>query len=152
MIFCMVSMALPGFLLTSNYTNEIKDICKNIYDEIGIRINETFPDCLLFIDIEGEEDENFSIDNWEFRFNTRNILIYRNLYVKSGRIKKTMEKNTINYNILHLIGLASLFIINVLYIILLENELYALLARLLTEHRDYSQKLYHRNQAECHPL
>ena len=122
MICCMVSMALPGFLLTSNYTNEMSDVCKNIYDEIGPVINKTFPDCLLFIsDIERNEENTFSIDDWEFRFNTRNVLIYRDLFVNYGGTKKNIKSNTINYNILHLIGLASLFVISVLYIILLEN-------------------------------
>ena len=122
MIFCMVSMALPGFLLTSNYTNEMSDVCKNIYDEIGPVINRTFPDCLLFISgLERNEENTFSIDDWEFRFNTRNVLIYRDLFVNYGGTKKNIKSNTINYNILHLIGLASLFVISVLYIILLEN-------------------------------
>ena len=122
MICCMVSMALPGFLLTSNYTNEMSDVCKNIYDEIGPVINRTFPDCLLFIsDIERNEENTFSIDDWEFRFNTRNVLIYRDLFVNYGGTKKNIKSNTINYNILHLIGLASLFVISVLYIILVEN-------------------------------
>ena len=122
MICCMVSMALPGFLLTSNYTNEMSDVCKNIYDEIGPVINKTFPDCLLFISgLERNEENTSSIDDWEFRFNTRNVLIYRDLFVNYGGTKKNIKSNTINYNILHLIGLASLFVISVLYIILLEN-------------------------------
>ena len=122
MICCLVSMALPAFLLTANYTKEITDVCQGIYDEIDRNVTQIFPDCFLFIKIEGEDDDNaLDKDDWEFRFNSRNILIYRNMYkINQGNMKKIKDV-TINYNISHLIGLASLFVISVLYVILLEN-------------------------------
>ena len=92
-IFCLVSMALPSFLLTANYTKEITDFCQGIYNDIGRNVTQIFPDCILFIKIEGEDDENgLDKDDWEFRFNSRNILIYRNMYkINQGNMKKIQE-------------------------------------------------------------
>ena len=119
MSFCLVSMALPGFLLTANYTKEMTDVCNNIKNK-GINMTEKFKDCLLFI---GEEDEDNTLDinDWEFRFNSRNLLMYRNMFIDHGGNKEKINKVINNYNIMHMIGLASLFVIKILYIILLGN-------------------------------
>lgn len=121
MVFCLVSMALPTFLFSANYTKEITKICQDLYDK-GINLTENFRDCFPFI--HGDEmDDEVTLDNddWEFRFNSRNIIIYKTMHAKYEGNKNKVNKITMNYNIMHLIGLASLFVISILYIILLGN-------------------------------
>jgi hypothetical protein len=69
MIMCLLTMALPAFLLTSNYTNEITDVCQMIYDYVGVNIKEIFPGCLNFVKVEGVSYENtLDVGDWEFRY------------------------------------------------------------------------------------
>ena len=122
MIMTLISMALPGFFLMANYTNEITNVCHLAYDRFGVNITQIFEDCNLFIEIEGEDDENIlNEDDWEMRFNSRNILIYKRMFTKYGGDEDIINDVTLSYNIAHLIGLSSLFIISILYIILLGN-------------------------------
>ena len=122
MIFCLVSMALPAFLLTSNYTNEITNECQKIYNHIGTQINDIFPGCLNFVEVEGVSYENtLDASDWEFRYNSRNLITYRTIFTEQGGFGKKINYVIVNYNIMHFIGLLSIFVINVLYIILLEN-------------------------------
>jgi hypothetical protein len=122
LLFCSTSMALPAFFMTSIYTNEITDACQDIYDRVGENMTNFFDDCLNYVIVEGVSYENkLDKNDWEFRYNSRNILSYRGIYSSYGGDVNKISKVIINYKILHLIGLISLFIINVLYIILLAN-------------------------------
>ena len=122
MILCLLSMALPSFLLTSSYTKEITHICKKAYDIFGKNVTQVFEDCNYFIDIEGLDDESvLDEDDWELKFNSRNVLIYKKMYTKYGGSEEKINDITLNYNIFYLIGLASSFVVTILYIILLEN-------------------------------
>ena len=122
MIFSLLSMAVPAFLLMANYTKEITDECKKIYDGLGIDIKEAFPGCLNFVEIEGVSYENtLDVSDWEFRYNSRNLITYKTIFTDKGGFGNKINGIIVNFNIMHFIGLLSLFIINVLYIILLEN-------------------------------
>ena len=122
MIMCLLTMALPAFLLTSNYTNEITDVCQMIYDYVGVNIKEIFPGCLNFVKVEGVSYENtLDVGDWEFRYNSRNLITYRTMFTEEGGFGSKINDVIVNYYIMHFIGLLSLFVINVLYIILLTN-------------------------------
>ena len=122
MIFCLLSMALPAFLLTENYTKEITDECTKIYNGLGIIIKETFPLCLNYIEVEGVSYENtLDSSDWEFRYNSRNLITYKNIFKDKGGFGDKINGIIVNFYIMHFIGLLSLFVISVLYIILLEN-------------------------------
>ena len=122
MIFCLLSMALPAFLLTANYTKEITDECKKIYDGLGMIIKEAFPLCLNYIEVEGVSYENtLDSSDWEFRYNSRNLITYKNIFKDKGGFGNKINGIIVNFYIMHFIGLLSLFVISILYIILLEN-------------------------------
>ena len=122
MIFCLLSMALPAFLLTANYTKEITDECKKIYDGIGMIIKEAFPPCLNYIEVEGVSYENtLDSSDWEFRYNSRNLITYKIIFKDKGGFGNKINGIIVNFYIMHFIGLLSLFVISILYIILLEN-------------------------------
>ena len=121
LLFSLLSMALPSFLLTNNYSKQLNDICNKLYDIEKEKINETYPECLEFINIKGM-DESFIKDNdWVLRYNGINLMHYRDLYNKLFNSYENVDKVLVNYNISNFIGLVTLFIINVSYIILLYN-------------------------------
>ena len=123
MFFALLSMALPAFFLTSNYTSQITDACQKIYNQAGLNLSDIYKDCLNFINVEGVEyDYTLDSNDWEFRYNSRNLITYKNLFIQAGKGSRTnINKVITNYNILHFIGLLCLFIISVLYMILLAN-------------------------------
>ena len=121
MSFCLACMALPCFLLTENYTMETSDLCSNIYNNLGTNITEYFNECINFISVDGISEYLINGMDWEFRYNSRNLITYTDIHKKIYGSKEKINKIVINLNYAHLIGLICLFIINVLYIILLEN-------------------------------
>ena len=122
MIMCLCTMALPAFLLTSKYTNEITDECRKIYYYVGATIKEIFPGCSNFVKVEGVSYKNtLDVGDWEFRYNSRNLITYRTMFIEEGGFGSKINDVIVNYYIMHFIGLLSLFVINVLYIILLTN-------------------------------
>ena len=121
--FALLSMALPAFLLTSYYTSQMSDECQKIYDRVGSNLSLVYNECFNFIIVEGVEyDNTLDLSDWEFRYNSRNLITYKNLFIQ-GRdgSKKNINKVMANFHIIHFIGLICLFIISVLYMILLTN-------------------------------
>ena len=121
LFFTFVLLAFPSFLLNNFYTNELTDICIQIYQKEKENISETFPDCVNFINIDGISEIFIKDINWEFKYNAINLKEYRNIYKKLTDSYKNVDKILINYNIEYFIGLITLFIINLLYIIILFN-------------------------------
>jgi len=116
--FCI--MALPSFFLTNHYTNQLIDTCGKLYSINGENINETFPDCINFINIKGVSEYFIKKGDWEFKYNGINLKYFRKVY---NNIVGTDDADKVltNYHITSFIALVTLFIINLLYIILLYN-------------------------------
>ena len=121
LFFVLISMALPSFILTNNYTSQLTDICYQIYKIEKEKINITFPDCINFINVKGLSEIFIKDTNWEFRYNAINLKEYRNIHNRITQSFENVDKSLINYNIEYFIGLITLFIINLLYIIILYN-------------------------------
>ena len=120
LIFTLIVMALPSLILTNYYTNQIINICYKIYDFQKEKINITFPSCIEFIDLGYSNFFNRDIA-WVLKFNSINLRQYRQIYNNFTKSYNNADKTLINYSLMHFIGLISIFIINVLYIILLYN-------------------------------
>ena len=121
LFFALISMALPSFLLTNYYTNQITDLCYQIYIKEKESISVTFPGCVNFINVNGISKIFIKDTDWEFKYNGINLLEYRNIYKKLTNSYDNVEKVLINYNIVYFIGIFTLFVINLLYIIILYN-------------------------------
>ena len=122
LLFALISMALPTFLISNNYTNELSNICYEIYSYEKEKINITFPDCINFINVKGVSEIFIKDTDWESRFSAKNLKDYRTIYkLITNNTSNNIDKIIINYNIVYFIGLSTLFIINSLNNILLHN-------------------------------
>ena len=119
--FALCLMALPSFLLTNYYTNQLIDTCGKIYEKENQAITESFPDCINFINTKNVSEYLIEKGDWEFKFNGMNLkyyrIVYKNIVGKDDFVNKVLT----NYHIISFITLVTLFIINLLYIILLYN-------------------------------
>ena len=120
LIFTLIFMVLPSLILTNYYTNQIINICYKIYDFQKEKINITFPSCIEFIDIGYSDFFNRDIV-WLLKFNSINLRQYRQIHNNFTNSYDNADKTLINYSLLNFIGLISLFLINILYIIILYN-------------------------------
>ena len=118
--FTLCLTALPSFFLTNHYTNQLIDTCGKLYSIIRDNISETFPDCVNFINIEGVSEYFIKNGDWEFKYNGINLKYLRKVY-NNITGSDDVDKVLINYHITTFIALVTLFIINLLYIILLYN-------------------------------
>ena len=82
LFFALISMGLPSFLLTNNYTNHLTDICYQIYQIEKDKTNTSFPDCDNFININGISEIFIKDTNWELKYNAMNLKEYRQIYYK----------------------------------------------------------------------
>ena len=121
LLFTLCLMALPFFFLTNHYTNQLIDTCGKIYSIHGENITETFPDCVNFINIKGVSEYFIQNGDWEFKFNGINLKYFRKVYKNIVGSDDDVDKVLTNYHITTFISLVTLFIINLLYIILLYN-------------------------------
>ena len=119
--FVLCSMALPFFFLTNNYANELIDTCGKIYDIIDVRTADAFPDCVNFINIEGVSEYFIKKGDWEFKYDGINLKHYKIVHETIVNSDDNVNKVLSNYHIITFICLVSLFIMNLLYIILLYN-------------------------------
>ena len=119
--FALISMALPSFLLNNNYTGQLNDICNKLYDISKEKINVTYPICLEFINIKEFSEFSMNDREWVLRYNAINLKQYRELYHQLSNSYHNADKVIMNYNVYYFIGLFTLFIANILYIILLFN-------------------------------
>ena len=114
-------MAIPSFVLTNHYTNQLIDTCGKLYSIEKEKINDTFPDCVNFINIKGVSEYSIKNGDWEFKYNGRNLQYYRKVYKNIVGSDDYVDKVLTNYHITSFIALVALFIINSLYIIILYN-------------------------------
>ena len=112
LLFTFILMCIPSLIITSNYTDNLIDICDKIYDFEKENINSSYQICLDFIDI--GKSNFFSKDTvWVLKYNSINIRQYRRMYNNLSKSYDNVDKTIINYNLLYFIGLLTLFIINI---------------------------------------
>ena len=122
LILCLAftSVALPAFYLTYYSSKELVDVCNKIYELHKNDINITYPECLKFIKLDDDSTINFG--EWVLYFNSVNLESYRLLLNKLSNSSNKIEKVLYNYSFMYFISLLSLFILNLMYIVLLFNR------------------------------
>ena len=116
-----ISMALPTFYMTYNYTVDLKSLCNIIFEKGEHRMNETFPECKNFITLNKINDHRIYDEDWVLKYNSINLRAYRLLHSHIINTFDNIDKILFNYSIIYFIGLICLFVINVLYIVFLYN-------------------------------
>ena len=121
LFFSLFMMSLPSILLSKKYTEDLINICEIIYLKEGDNINNTFPYCNGFTNI----NEDAIIYNNQIifllKFNSMNIKNYREIYLNITNGDENINKVLSNYHLIYFIGLITLFIIHSIYTILLFN-------------------------------
>ena len=116
-----IIITIPTFYMTYNYTNGLKNVCNIIHTEGKYRINETFPECINFI-INENTGKRIIDEEWLLKYNSINLKEYRHLHSHIINSYENIDRTLFNYSIIYFIGLISLFLINISYIILLYNK------------------------------
>ena len=117
----LISMALPTIYMTYEYTSHLTYTCGKIYEYHKLDINETFPECVNFIKLDNIDEDILIYDDEMLYFNSINLKEFRTLISKGIDPNINIDKILYNYSIIYFISLISLFIINLLYIILVNN-------------------------------
>ena len=119
LFFSLFMMSLPSILLSKKYTEDLINICEIIYLKEGNNINNTFPYCNGFTNI----NEDAIIYNNQIifllKFNSMNIKNYREIYLNITNGDENINKVLSNYHLIYFIDLITLFIIHSIYTILL---------------------------------
>ena len=113
------SVALPTFYLTYFGSKEIADICNKLYELQKDNMNITYPECIKFSKLD-DKYAIYDID-WVLSFNSINLETYRILLYKLSNSSSNAKMVLYNYSIMYFISLMSLFILNLMHIILLYN-------------------------------
>lgn len=97
-------------------------MCIKLYEIENSNINNAFPECINFIGVEGISKFFIHGSGWALRFNGINLKQYRTLHSKLiGNKDSKINKTLIDYSFLYFLGLMTLFIINIFYIIFIYN-------------------------------
>lgn len=124
-VIAALVIGIPFLIFSYQYTLSLQNICNHFYS-----LNKTItPYCDLYITSEEYFSDYYSVvDSPIFLFSTTNIKDYRDKYysfyketINEG-INKSFEKSILNYPLLNLICSITLFIINMLYIIIIYNK------------------------------
>ena len=106
--FALCLMALPSFLLTNYYTNQLIDTCGKIYEKENQAITESFPDCINFINIKNVSEYLIEKGDWEFKFNGMNLkyyrIVYKNIVGKDDFVNKVLTNYLIYILLLKYFG------------------------------------------------
>jgi hypothetical protein len=75
-------MGLPTILITNLFSNELSKVCYQIYEMKKEKINETFPDCINFINVKGISEFFINGEDWMLKYNSINLKQFRNVHSK----------------------------------------------------------------------
>lgn len=120
-VLAFTFMGLPTIIITNHFSNELSKVCYQIYEMEKEKINETFPDCVNYINAKGISEFFINGEDWMLKFNSINIKQFRNVHSKLVNTYNNIDKLIINYSIIYFIGLIGLFGINLIYIVFLYN-------------------------------
>ena len=121
LLLAFISMALPTFYLTYDYTKQLHHTCEKIYELEKDKINETFSECVYFLNLDDMNDITIYNNDFMLSFNSINSKQYSSLHFKLINSYSNIDKTIINYSLIYFINLITLFIINLLYNIILYN-------------------------------
>ena len=117
-VFCM--SAAPTIILTHHYTKGLNRLCNNYYDEYK-NVND-YPSCKKFVS-HAKGSEYYQNDtDWVLRFNSNNIKYYRLIYKEFTNGNNEVDQVLVNYSIINFFCLMTLFVVNIVYIVLLKAK------------------------------
>ena len=127
--FASITISVPIIILNDHYSNQLMDVCYDLYKKESFNISNKYPHCINFIGVEGISKYFINGSGWALKYNGMNLKVYRNLYKafesKENKTKNktasNVNKTLVDYSLIYFICLLSLFIINLIYIIVLNN-------------------------------
>ena len=120
-VLAFIFMSFPTIIITNHFSNELNKVCYQIYEIQKEKINETFPDCINYINVKGISEFFINGEDWMLKYNSINLKQFRNVHSKLVNTYNNIDKIIINYSIIYFIGLIGLFGINLIYIVFLYN-------------------------------
>jgi hypothetical protein len=122
LILAFVTMGLPTFYFTYEYTWQLHNECNKIYDLDKAKVNETFPECSNILYFETINGISIYDNFWMATLNTYNTKKYKLLQSNIISSNENINGIMINFTIIYFISLIGLFIISIIYNILLFNQ------------------------------
>ena len=120
-LLAFILMGLPTIIITNHFSNELSEVCYQLYEKKKEKLNETFPDCINYINVKGISEFFINGEDWMLKYNSINLKQFRNVHSKFVNTYNNIDKIIINYSFIYFIGLIGLFGINLIYIVFLHN-------------------------------
>ena len=121
LLLAFVTMGIPTFYFTYDYTKQLRHACHEIYDLEKAKINETFPECSNLLYLEIINGISIYDSYWKISLNSyvskKYKLLHYNLINSYGNVNQVV----INFTFIFFICLIFLFVINLIYNIYLFN-------------------------------
>ena len=121
LLLAFVTMGIPTFYFTYDYTKQLRYICYKIYDLQPEKIDENFPECSKLLYLETINGITIYDSYWKISLNSYVSKKYKLLYFNIINSYENINMTTINFSLVYFISVMCLFIINILYNINLFN-------------------------------
>ena len=114
-----LSVSLPCLLISYNTSKELNKVCNESYEKAKIK-----DECKIYLDnSDNIEDENKSSFNFILDFSGLNIKNFRKIHEKLTKNKnKNIDNIFVNFSVLNFIGIWTILLIYLGYIILINNK------------------------------
>ena len=111
--------SIPTLILNEHYTRGLNNICNNYYDKYSNV--DLYPKCKKYVSHgKGSGYYNNETD-WVLRYSSDTIKNYR-LVFKDFTQNKEVDNVLVNYSLLHFFTLVTLFVVNIVYIIIIKTK------------------------------
>jgi len=121
MIVTFILSCIYNIIFSTSYTKELSKICNHYYKKNNYKEYYEY-DCSLYLT---SKDENYSLYysslNHFFQFNIHNTQNYRNISKMNKNIE-LIDKIIVNTSLINFLSLITLFIINIIFIILVNYK------------------------------
>ena len=111
--------SIPTLILNEHYTRGLNNICNNYYDKYDNV--DLYPKCKKYVSHEKGSGYYNNETDWVLRYSSDNIKNYR-LVFKEFTNNKDVDNVLVNYSLLHFFTLITLFVVNIVYIILIKTK------------------------------
>ena len=130
--FTSIAISIPTIILNNHYTSQLMDVCYALYQKSSTNIPKTYPICENFIGIEGISKYFINGSGWALKYNGINLKVYRNLHKLiqnnnydgnnfNNNPNSNINKTLVDFSLIYFICMISLYIVNLIYTIILNN-------------------------------
>ena len=119
LIITLCMSALPFLILTRHYTKGLNRLCNNYFDEYGNV--EDYPSCTNFVSHSTGSQYYSNDTDWVLKYSSDNIKSYRKVF-KEFTGNDEVDNVLVNYSIVNFFCLMTLFVVNIVYIILVKAK------------------------------